>query len=475
VAAGTLSAEQQHALERIQEWHASPRAPQVMRLFGHAGSGKTYVAKEVSGAIGGNVHFAAFTGKAASVLASRGCEPVSTLHSLIYMPVGEMRAGLSELDRRIRLCLDQNSAHCKQLKAERAMLQAKLRSPQFRLKEGRTSPLHQASLLVVDEVSMVGRQMAEDILSFGKKVLVLGDPEQLPPVGSEGYFTDADPDILLRTIHRQDGDSEILELATRVRSSGADPRRGLTVDDYLPGVDLADLGGYDQILCGRNATRWWLNTWLRYLQGRKGLLPEPGERIVCLANNRDLGVYNGQQFSVISADEVGVGRLDLELEDDLGNPVAAGALTCGFEDPEGERVAASDGCKGEFGAFTWSYALTCHRSQGSEWNKVLVVDEAGVFSRSGVDTPRRWLYTAVTRARETVHIVRPEHITPAVGSDPRPPDPYLAPDAASLAAWIASAPTLAVLTKLWEANSSAPTWSPAHTTAAKDRAACLRS
>jgi exodeoxyribonuclease-5 len=464
----TLSGEQRRALDKIVAWQANPRSPQVMRLFGHAGSGKTHVARTVAGAVGDGVQFAAFSGKATSVLAGRGCLPATTLHGLIYQPVGEMRAGLSELDRRIRLCPDQGSPHCRRLKSERATLQAKLRSPQFRLKEGRTSPLHQASLLVVDEVSMVGRQMADDILSFGRKVLVLGDPEQLPPVGSEGFFTNAKPDILLREIHRQDGDSRILEVATRIRSSGIDPDRGLVPADYLDGINLAGLCEYDQVLCGKNATRWWLNTWMRHALGRTSALPEAGDKVVCLANNKDLGIYNGQAFTVSDAWEDGPSRLQLELLDESGNPVCAGALTCGFEDLEGERVAAGDGRKSEYGAFTFANALTVHKAQGSQFPSVVVIDESSVFARSGSETPRRWLYTAVTRACTEVALVHPGRITPAVGSDPRP---YRAPDAASLAAWIAGAPTMADLTKLWEAN--APAWTPAHTTIAKDRAAWL--
>jgi exodeoxyribonuclease V len=464
----TLSDEQQSALDRVQLWHADRSAPQVLRLYGVAGTGKSFVAKQVPNVISGDTIFGAYTGKAVSILAGRGCSPVSTLHSLLYTPVGEMRAGLSMLDRRIRLCLDQNSPHCQQLKRERAALQAKLASPQFRLKDG-TCDLRKASLLVVDEVSMVGRQMADDILSFGKKVLVLGDPEQLPPVGSEGFFTNAEPDILLREIHRQAGDSDIIELATRIRESGADPARGLVPADYLPGVNLDDLGGYDQILVGRNATRWWLNTWARWKQGRKSALPEEGDRVVCLANNKELGVYNGQILTVTDAWEDGGGTLQLEMFDDADNPVAAGALTCGFEDLEGERVAATEGRKGEHGAFTWANALTVHKFQGSEAPRVLVVDEAGVFSRSGPDTPRRWLYTAVTRARDEVAIVRPENITPPIGSDPRPPDPYRAPNPASLLAWIDTVPDESALTRLWQAN--ADLWTATATAAARARAA----
>jgi exodeoxyribonuclease-5 len=55
----------------------------------------------------------------------------------------------------------------------------------------------------------------------------------------------------------------------------------------------------------------------------------------------------------------------------------------------------------------FGYALTCHKAQGSEWDRVLVYDEG---TGSGVMRDpilrRRWLYTAVTRAkRELLWVV----------------------------------------------------------------------
>jgi exodeoxyribonuclease-5 len=57
---------------------------------------------------------------------------------------------------------------------------------------------------------------------------------------------------------------------------------------------------------------------------------------------------------------------------------------------------------GEAAPVAFAYAITAHKSQGSEWRDVLVVDESKVF---GLDA-KRWLYTAATRAREHLAIVR---------------------------------------------------------------------
>ena len=72
-------------------------------------------------------------------------------------------------------------------------------------------------MIVLDEVSMVGEEMARDLLAFGKPILVLGDPGQLPPIKGEGAFTQATPDIMLTEIHRQAGESAIIHLATLAR------------------------------------------------------------------------------------------------------------------------------------------------------------------------------------------------------------------------------------------------------------------
>src|ERR1700758_5096149 len=58
--------------------------PQVFRLFGYAGTGKTTLARHVAEGIDGKVLFAAFTGKAALVMRNKGCNSASTIHSLIY-------------------------------------------------------------------------------------------------------------------------------------------------------------------------------------------------------------------------------------------------------------------------------------------------------------------------------------------------------------------------------------------------------
>ena len=90
-----------------------------------------------------------------------------------------------------------------------------IHKPRFLLNE--QSLLRDAELIVLDEVSMVGDDMARDLLAFGKPILVLGDPGQLPPIKGEGAFTEAQPDVMLTEIHRQAAESAIIRLATMAR------------------------------------------------------------------------------------------------------------------------------------------------------------------------------------------------------------------------------------------------------------------
>src|SRR4249920_494974 len=83
-----FSPHQDAALQAVADWlKAKPghgSTPQIFRLFGYAGTGKTTLAKHIAEAVDGKVLFAAFTGKAALVMRSKGCPSASTIHSLIY-------------------------------------------------------------------------------------------------------------------------------------------------------------------------------------------------------------------------------------------------------------------------------------------------------------------------------------------------------------------------------------------------------
>lgn len=155
-----FSPQQDEALKAVSRWLKEGRTP-VFRLFGYAGTGKTTLAKHFAENVDGEVLFAAFTGKAAQVLRSRGATNARTIHSLIYRPRGEETVEDEETGK--------TSV-----------------APMFSI--NRQSPLAKAALIIIDECSMVDEQLGKDLMSFGTPILVLGDPGQLPPVSGGGFL-----------------------------------------------------------------------------------------------------------------------------------------------------------------------------------------------------------------------------------------------------------------------------------------------
>ena len=253
---------QDAALKAVAAWlNAKPgqgSTPQVFRLFGYAGTGKTTLARHLAQEVDGKVLYAAFTGKAALVMRSKGCERASTIHSLIY----KTRESGEEV-------------------------------PSFDLWD--EAPASKAALIVIDECSMVDAELGRDLMSFGVPLLVLGDPAQLPPIQGGGFFTEAEPDAMLTEVHRQAEDNPIIRLSMDIRSGlDLEPGRyGETEIVTRDNLDPQRVIGADQVLVGRNATRRAYNMRMRERRGFAGEFPATGDKLVCLRNNKRKGLYNG--------------------------------------------------------------------------------------------------------------------------------------------------------------------------------------
>ena len=409
-----FSPKQDQALRQVDAWLKDPSSPQVFRLFGNAGTGKTTLAKEFAKNVVGDVYFGAFTGKAAYVLQQKGCPGAMTIHQMIYSSREKGQARLKELEASL-LELKQHLANGegyapeqiaehKKVKEFRKLIEDEkknLMRPSF--VKNMDSIIKGAKLIIIDEVSMVDQQMGEDLLSFGVKVLVLGDPDQLPPIGGAGFFTEnCKPDIMLDEIHRQAKDNPIIDMATKVRKGYSLPVGKYGNSEVIPisKINKEMALNADQIIVGRNNTRFVYNKRMRQLLNRTSEYPEVGDRLVCLRNNHDLGLLNGAIFNVAN-----VGRCD-EFRSSLGvipeglrheiNVLAHSAhfFGKGKEIPFYERKEAEE--------FDYGYALTCHKSQGSQWDKLLVLDESASFRADR----NRWLYTAITRAAEQLILVQ---------------------------------------------------------------------
>jgi exodeoxyribonuclease V len=363
------SPQQEAALKAVDKWfYQESKKKQVFRVFGYAGTGKTTLARHFAENIDGEVCYAAFTGKAALVMRKNGCENARTIHSLIY--IAEPNGDTGEVT--------------------------------WRLNKG-TSPLLTAKLLVIDECSMVDEALAKDLLSFGKPILVLGDPAQLPPVDGAGYFTEHKPDIMLTEIHRQAAENPIVYLATEIRQ-GLFPDYG----DYgtcriIPKASSQDALNADQILVGRNVTRQDLNKKVRKLLNMNFEYPVQKDKLICLRNDRDRAIFNGGMFTVeqmlTSKFKSSFLHMRLQSDDEDAVPTMVKVHKSFFNDevaiPDWKLLKGSQ-------EFDYGYAITCHKSQGSQWENVLIYDESWCFR----DMRHRWLYTAVTRASESVTIIK---------------------------------------------------------------------
>ena len=388
-----LYPQQQEALGKVKDWLAAGCPTGIFRLFGWAGTGKSTIAKLFPGLVDGDVIYAAYTGKAAHVLSKKGC-PATTIHRLIYAPKVSSGRHLRTLEEALTVAQQaQDGKKVRKLEHLIRMEKEKLKSPKFERKL--KTQLREAALLVLDEVSMVGDKIAHDLMSYGTPILALGDPAQLPPVGgSGGFFTNHDPDVMLTEIHRQEAGSEILDMATAVRSRQQLPFGDCVVPKGT--LKIEDIAEYDQIIVGRNATRRTINMSMRKHLGFEGL-PKSGDKLVCLRNNHDLGIMNGSQWIVQDSVEVEGDQIILKLKDDDGITVDVLSWTHLFEGRDAPVFGSND-CE----LFDYGYAMTAHKSQGSQWGSVFIVDESSVFGKN----KHRWLYTSLTRASERVMVSR---------------------------------------------------------------------
>ena len=354
----TLSEEQQQALTLIQEWLDYFPNKQEFRLGGFAGTGKTTLVKHLLSQLKSttNVNIAAFTGKAVSVLGRKGIS-ASTLHSLLY-------------DVEI-------------VKGE---------GYRFYPKSKLDGEPH---LIIVDEASMVSTDLYNELVRHKTKLLFIGDPGQLEPVGENPNLM-RETDFTLSKIHRQAEESPILSAATSIRQGGAlkcPPNQDELILKKKAELTAELLTNFDQVICAKNATR---NNWNAAIRQHLGFTSQPlsvNEKIIILRNSPQQGVFNGLLLWV---DTIHAKRYDhwlVDCHDELGKryfdlkvwkkPFQQEPITKGEFNPKGTVHA------------DYGYVITCHKSQGSEWDKVLVIDE---YMPTQVWDMKRWRYTAITRA-----------------------------------------------------------------------------
>jgi exodeoxyribonuclease V len=403
----TLTPKQSLAKDAILRWFCDPRAPQTFYLAGLGGTGKSTAIEHVVEEIEGRVLFAAFTGRAASVMRRKGCPGATTIHRLAYRPAGDPPSPESVQkirDELVRLRkIDEPGAQktAEQLAEQLRRVEEEegRKGPRFSL--NLDSEIKYAKLVVIDECSFVDERIGRDLESFGTKLLVLGDPAQLPPVYGTGYFTSRDPDFFLDEILRQELDNPIRYLAELARKGQTLPFGKHGESEVLrmgnPIVQDRVLDA-DIVIVGRNRTRHASNHKIRRLRGREEPTPVVGDRVICLRNDHEAGLLNGTQWivercmpdldhmtakiEIASTDKDEKGRVDrVDCETWLHHFFA--------REDELDNKKRRDNAEFDHGD-----TITCHRSQGGEWPKVVVFDEGAAFGSNAA----KWRYTAASRA-----------------------------------------------------------------------------
>ena len=392
-----LTKKQEEGLRIAVERHRNHEKYTV--IAGYAGTGKSTLVKFIIEALDvekNKVCYATFTGKAAQVLAKKGNKNAMTLHKLLYNSIPRKGGGF-------------------------------MRIPKDRL---------DYTVVVVDEISMAPKSIINMLFKHNVYVICLGDPFQLPPIEKEedNHLLD-NPHIFLDEIMRQAQESEIIRLTMGIREQKPlHPVKGNEIQ-IVPAAALSDgmLGWADQVLVATNFKRHCMNDFMREM---KGFGPEPcdGDKVICLRNywdswNYDNGdplvngtigtihnphndiirvpyyAYNKGVIHTLQADFVS------DLNEHFGEVSMDPKIMAGGDSELEWRDKYRLGqLKARIGdvipkEFTYGYAITCHKAQGSEWDKVLVIEENFPFAK--VDHAR-WLYTAATRAAEKLVIVTKE-------------------------------------------------------------------
>jgi len=367
-----LSPQQKEAWEKIIKWIQDENDLQFV-LSGFAGTGKSYLVHKIKECLILNkqrYNIMSFTGKAVDVLRNQGIPEAETIHSTIYKPI------LDNKNKIVGWRLDGSNLN---------------------------------KFVIIDEYSFVDEKILKDLRSFKKKILYTGDFFQLPPINGENEIQKS-TNYFLTDIVRQAKDNPIIKYATIVREGGRletgiyeskDDMLFATISRNHPKIDELLLR-YDQVLCGTNKFRHMLNSTIRNGLGYSGMLPNPGEKLICLKNNRELNMFNGQMFEnkfINFKDEFEINGHRI-TDIDLGvNEESYISKEIFYEKSSKLKdlwsIYREDYSIIKRTLFADSgYAISVHKAQGSQFESVVVFAYDGYWMRENFN---KWLYTSITR------------------------------------------------------------------------------
>jgi exodeoxyribonuclease-5 len=374
------------------------RAHPTYIIDGPAGAGKSELGRFLLRAIGfdpasNEVGSLGPTGKSAMVLRNKGMPNARTIHSGIYSPaesvadqVGILRAQIMEMkggllgkrgEERDRMKNDIVAAEA-ELKELRRMEHDELRwdlNPQ--------SSVARSKVVLCDEGSQVGGALKDDLESFGVPIIYLADSFQLPPIDTSSGSVCFDvngrpvqPDFRLTKIHRQAEGSAIIRYSRDLREGKPEMNfygkevgedGGILLRLRAGQLSMDQMSRAEQIICGFNETRIRANGEIRRFMGRKTDYPEPGDKLICLKNNKDLQLVNGMtgvstSFYFDYNGREGYFKVDVELEDGREIP-GLKMLTPYFQYP-GDKDALYNlphWATKKYTSFDFGNVISCHK------------------------------------------------------------------------------------------------------------------
>ena len=294
-------------------------------------------------------------------------------------------------------------------------------------------------VVIVDEMSMVDIQLLSSLLYAvpkGKRLVLVGDPDQLPPVGPGFPFadclrSDTLPSVRLTEIFRQSQESLIVMNAHRVNSGELPELRNRSSDFFflpcrseeqvvqtIAGLCTTRLPKNmgipsDQIQVLTPTRKGGVGTWgLNALLQSQLNPPSPekkerkmgeftfreGDRVMQIRNNYDI------MWKKCDGSAVGTGIFNGDIGTVTAISAATESMTVVFDDREAEYDFT------QLNELEPAYAMTVHKSQGSEYRAVVLA----AWNGSPYLLSRSVLYTAITRARELLIIVGREETVAAM-------------------------------------------------------------
>jgi exodeoxyribonuclease-5 len=383
-----LSKDQDKALNQMLDFYASKNKDRdFLTLGGYAGTGKTTLISELRKEIDtinpkAKIAFCAFTGKAVQVLKNKLVQnqaiykkdEISTIHSLIYRTIEDERGAVL------------------------GWIKKELEEVDF-------------DLIIVDEASMVDEKIWNDLKYYAIPIIAVGDHGQLPPISGNFNLMNT-PEIKLETIHRQAEGNPIIQVSILARERGKIPHQKwdknvFKVPTYEGHEYFEDLfSSYNSetlVLCNFNNTRLRLNQSIRNHLGFEGANPQKNDRVICLRNNHEKQIFNGMQGYIKYIKPKNELSYDVEIEMDGSSKLYTGLISKDQFNSETTLNNINKSYKTQgLDLFDFGYALTVHKSQGSQAKKVILFEERNKHQSD--DDFRRWLYTAVTRAEEKLII-----------------------------------------------------------------------